>query len=106
MSVKIIKENKVDQFANVGFFPLIGKYIPGAIKDSMLPIPVKLQDAVSGNVYDCQLKTAFRFEFVIPEVISFMVANKTPMDLELELLQKFNVAHINHLGFYYYAFNR
>jgi hypothetical protein len=106
MSVREISVKNLEKFVSVGFYPLISKYVPGALKESMLPLPVKLKDLDSGKLFDCQLRTLIPFQSVIPETLAFIAENKIPdQKYEQELLARHQVQSINQLGFYLYAFN-
>lgn len=102
MSVREISVNNVERFLSVGYFPLIHIYKKGAVKESMLPLPVNLKDNLTGKIYNCQLISCFGFENFIPEVCAFMCEKKKPDIIEKELFERFKISSINQLGFYLY----
>jgi hypothetical protein len=86
-----------------GYFPLIGKYIPGVLKESDLPKPVILVDEDTNEEFNFSLKTLVPFKDAIPEVFSIIATGKDPEDSLEELLMKNKAESVNQLAFYLYV---
>lgn len=100
---KIIVKNATLRIPT-GKIGLIGKYVKGALKESDLPKPVIIQDEDDGTEYECLLVEVVPIEKMIPSVFSRLAENKDPLELELELMERFKIESIsNNIAFYLYS---
>ena len=103
MSVTRVNIKNASKFLFTGHFGLISKYIPGRIKISTLPIPVIVVDEETNEEFEADLISVIGFKDIIPELFCHFFEGKSPEEVEKELLPKYKISSVNHLGFYTYA---
>lgn len=87
-----------------GYFSHIGKFTPGVLTQSKLPLPVNVVDPETKIEYNAQLIAVVPFTDIIPEVFSYLSEGKKPADCKEEILKRSNVTHIHQLAYYLYEF--
>ena len=104
MSIKKIELKTVTLRFPTGYFGLFGKYVPGKLLVSDLPLPVILKDAEDAKEYNCELVEVVALRDYIPSVFSRMVEDMDPEALEPILLERLKVESINQIAFYLYRY--
>jgi hypothetical protein len=89
-----------------GYIPYFGKFVPGALKTSMLPIPILIIDADDQQEYECELVEVVSIKDYLPSIFTRMAEDKLPEELEPELLSRLKVQSINQIAFYLYRHGR
>lgn len=99
---KIVVKNATIRIPT-GYIGIIGRYKEGSISYSHLPKPVIIQDEDDGTEYSCNLVEVVPIKDYIPSVFSRISDNKDPLELELELIERFKIETIsNNIAFYLY----
>ena len=106
MSAKKVTAKQVTIKIPSGYFGLFAKYVPGALKTSMLPIPVILVDQDNLNEYECELVEVVSIKDYLPSVFTRLAEDKLPEELEPQLLSRLKVESINQIAFYLYRHGR
>lgn len=86
-----------------GFLGIIGRWLPGAVKSSQLPIKVIIVDPKTNIEFPGELISVLPFADVVPEIIALQVMNKYPSECREELLRIHGVSSINQLAYYLYG---
>jgi len=89
-----------------GYIGYFGKFVPGALKTSMLPIPVLIIDADDQLEYECELVEVVSIKDYLPSIFTRLAEDKLPEELEPELLSRLKVESINQIAFYLYRHGR
>lgn len=85
-----------------GYLPYIGRYIPGALKESDLPIKVILQDPETNDEFEAELISVVPFNQTIPEVFSLLSDDVIKCQAESFYFDLLKVSQISSLAFYLY----
>lgn len=96
---KIFVKNATRQ-QNQGYIGILGTYLAGFCKNSMLPIPVVIVDEMTREEYDFQLITLVPCREIIPEVFKYLSFGENLTDEEV--LQRMKKENVNQLAFYLY----
>lgn len=108
MKTRIIKAKGVTIRIPTGYFPLIGKFIKGAVCVSDLPKPVILQDEDTGELIKTQLVDVVPFSHgIIPYSYCCLSEGHPPNELvKHKVLQRNEVTEISELAFYLYKIDQ
>lgn len=88
-----------------GYIGIFGRFIPGRLALSDLPIPVVIIDEDDRTEYECELVEVVQIRDYIPSVFSRLAENKLPEELEPELLDRFKLENLsNNIAFYLYRY--
>lgn len=106
MSTKKVFAKDVTIKIPSGYFAYFGKYVPGKLTTSMLPIPVVLVDQDDLQEFECELVEVVSIKDYLPTIFTRLAEDKLPEELEPELLSRLKVESINQIAFYLYRHGR
>ncbi len=103
MSIKKLHVKNTTIRIPTGYVGIFGRYIPGKLLNSDLPIPVVLIDTDDQKEYKCELVEVVEIRDYIPCVFSRLAEDQLPEQLEPELLKRFKLESLNNnIAFYLY----
>lgn len=103
MSIRKLHVKNTTLRIPTGYIGIFGRFIPGRLLISQLPIPVVLIDPDDKKEYTCELVEVVEIGDYIPSVFSRLAEDMLPEQLEQELLERFKLESLNNnIAFYLY----
>lgn len=103
MSIKKLSVKNTTLRIPTGYIGIFGRFIPGKLRTTDLPISVVLIDTDDLKEYECELVEVVEIKDYIPSVLSRLAEDLLPEELEPELMKRFNLESLNNnIAFYLY----
>lgn len=103
MSIKKLSVKNATLRIPTKYIGIFGRFVPGKLVLTDLPISVVIIDAEDQKEYECELVEVVQIRDYIPSVFSRLAEDMEPEQLEPVLLSRFKLESLNNnIAFYLY----
>ena len=95
-----VKNAKIRILTN--YLPHFGKYVPGSLNSSILPIPVIIVDKDTQDEFPAQLISVLPMKESIPEILAYLSEGASPQQCTQDVLTRCNANSVNQIALYLY----